>query len=206
MSNRHDEIKNLIKASRNMLSNKNSLNETYEIKKQYGLLTEKRISSDDIFSKINVGKTIEKEIESSSNEKDNKDKGYKNEKSVSYRISGGVLKIYGNTKKEIQLTEDEKAAFQETMDEFITEVSKLVDFNELIILPNDVTWSGRLNDYNLEFDYRVNEENGAYFKVDFLSKISDDIIETMKKLQSYYDKFKSKWSEILGNRKMTKTD
>lgn len=200
MNNRHDEIKNLIKASRNMLSSKNSLYETDEIKKQYGLITEK---DDDIFSKINVGKTIEKEIENTSNKKD---KGYKNEKSVSYRISGGVLKIYGNTKKEMQLTEDEKGAFQETMDEFITEVSKLVDFNELVILPNDVTWSGRLNDYNLEFDYRVNEENGAYFKVDFLSKISDDIIETMKKLKSYYDKFKSKWSEILGNRKMTKTD
>ena len=92
MSNRHDEIKNLIKASRNMLSSKNSLYETDEIKKQYGLITEK---DDDIFSKINVGKTIEKGIENTSNKKD---KGYKNEKSVSYRISGGVLKIYGNTK------------------------------------------------------------------------------------------------------------
>lgn len=198
MSNSHDEIKNLLKASRNMLSSKKTIEESYNIKKKYGILTE----ADNITQKINVAKSIEKDTEQSYEE--DMEETPKKDKSVTYRISGGLLKINGKSSKELQLTEDEKIGFQETMDEFVEEVSSLVDFNELNIYGNDVTWSGNLNDFNLEFDFRVGEENGIYFKVENLSKLTDETLEVLDKLKKYYNKFKSKWGKLLGNRKMTK--
>lgn len=202
MNNSHDEIKKLLNASRKMLSTKESIQESFEIKKQYNLIFEEK--GDDVFKKINVAKSIEKNTTETYD--DDTMINNKRDKSVSYRISGGLLKIIGKTNKELQLTEDEKKAFQETMDEFVDEVSNLVDFNELIILQNDVTWSGTLNDFGIEFDYRVGEENGVYIKMDNLSKLSFEIMEIMEKLKKYYNKFKSKWGDIIGDRKVTKID
>lgn len=199
MSNQHDEIKKLLKASREMLSSPKSIKESQEIKKRYGLITE----VDSIIQKVNVAKSIEKNTEETYDE--DMDEKSSKDKSVAYRISGGILKINGKNTKELQLTEEEKMTFQETMDEFVEEVSSLVDFNELNIYPQDVTWSGVLNDFSLEFDFRVGEENGVYIKIENLAKLSEEILETMNKLKKYYNKFKSKWGKILGNRKMTKT-
>jgi hypothetical protein len=205
MYNSHDEIKKLLKASRIMLSSKSSITESEEIKKRYGIITEAddiKSDSDNVFKKINVAKSIEKSTEDTYEEDKQKTKG--EDKTTTYRISGGLLKIIGKKSKDLQLTEDEKRTFQETMDEFVEEVSNLVDFDELILSQNDVTWSGKLNDFNMEFDYRVGEENGVYIKIDYLSKLSDEILDAMEKLKNYYNKFKNKWAEIMANRKMTK--
>jgi hypothetical protein len=200
--NKHDEIKSLIKASRNMLSNKDSITESNDIRKQYGIINEQTLTSGSsgIIKRTNFAKSIEKDID------DTSDRGEtpKDDKSVTWQISGGLMKVVGKTTQELKLTTDEKAAFQETMDEFVEEVSSLVDFNELIVTRSDVTWSGVLNDFNLGFEYRVNEENGVYFEVENLTKLSDEVSKTMEKLRMYYKKFKAKWSQILGNRKTTK--
>ena len=50
MKNKHDEIKDLLKATRNMLSNSLVKEETERIKKTYGMLTE-----EDVLKKYNVG-------------------------------------------------------------------------------------------------------------------------------------------------------
>ena len=94
-----------------------------------------------------------------------------------YRISGGILALHGKNKTDTDITTDDKLAFQETMDEFVEEVSDLVDFNTLNVYPNNVDWSGKI--------------------------IDEDFLETINKLQQYYQKFKSKWSRILASRKKT---
>ena len=35
-------------------------------------------------------------------------------------------------------------------------------------------------------------------------KADDNFLEQITKLKSFYNKFKSKWSKIIGNRKLTK--
>jgi hypothetical protein len=201
--NKHDEIKSLIKASRNMLSNKDSITESNNIRKQYGIINEQTLDSGSgIIKRTNFAKSIEKDID------DTSDKGEspRDDKSVTWKISGGLMTVIGKTTQELKLTTDEKSAFQETMDEFVEEVSSLVDFNELIVTRTDVTWSGVLNDFNLGFEYRVSEENGVYFEVENLTKLSDEVSKAMEKLRAYYKKFKAKWSQILGNRKTTKIE
>ena len=201
MINSHDEIKNLLKASRTMLSNSNTLEESIRIKKQYGMLTEQDVNmtSGDTTKKLNVGDEIETALNYDEDEETNPEK----DKTQAYRISGGILVIHGKTQTELELTTDEKIAFQETMDEFVTEVSDLVDFNKLNVYPNNVEWSGKIIDFDVEFTYSIGEENGIYIDGDMM-KMDDKFIEFVTKLKSYYEKFKSKWATILASRKKTK--
>lgn len=208
--NKHDEIKNLLKASRTMLSGKNHLTETIDIKKQYGLLTEQGIQSTlgttNPAERMNVGKSIEDNLEDDEEEYETADMGEKkpakDDQKQGYRISGGVLFLHGKEKKDVELTTDEKIAFQETMEEFINEVSDLVEFNALNIYTNNVEWSGKLIDFNIDFVFSIGEESGIYIDGD-MTKIDDEFEELVKKLKTYYQKFKSKWAKILGMRKKT---
>lgn len=201
MTNKHDEIKNLLKAAKTMLADTNSINESIEIKKKYNMITEQGIipTSGDVTKKIDVGTTIEDEVES------DEEKIVKTEKDKKqgYRISGGILMLHGKKQSELDITTDEKVAFQESMNEFVNEVSDLVEFNQLNVYPNTVEWSGKIIEYDIDFIYTIGERNGLYIRGEMINT-DDDFLELIQKLKAYYDKFKSKWSKVLGNRKLTK--
>jgi len=197
MKNTHDEIKQLLRASREMLSN-NNLNEDYErIRSKYGIITEQGIdlTDDNVTKKINITKSVEDTIEDQTDPSKDKKQGY--------RISGGILVLNGKDKKDVELTTDEKVAFQETMEEFVNEVSDLVDFNSLNVFPQNVEWSGKLIEFDLEFFFSIGEENGIYINGDMI-KTDENFLEMIEKLKTYYEKFKSKWAKILASRKKTK--
>jgi len=201
MTNKHDEIKKLLKAAKNMLSNDDTISESLDIRKQYNLITEQGIvpTSGDITKKIDIAKSIEDEIESDEEEL----KKTRRDKKQAFRISGGILVLHGKKQSELELTTDEKSAFQETMNEFVSEVSDLAEFNQLNVYPNRIEWSGKILEFNIEFTYIIGEENGIYIKGDMINT-DDDFLEFIQKLKSYYEKFKSKWAKVLGNRKLTK--
>jgi len=202
MENRHDEIKKLLKSSRSLLDKRTSINEVTEIKRKYGIITEE----DNVTQKLNVAKSIEKEIESD-DRKRNED-----EKSQGYSILNGLLYVFGSTDAELILTEDEKNAFKESMNEFVTEVSDSVDFYPLLLYPKKVKWSGFLNTIGLKFTF-ITDDNVYYsFGSDDeneietipMVKIDDDFKEITNKLETYFNKFQSKWNKIIGDRKKTK--
>ena len=124
------------------------------------------------------------------------------DKTQKYRISGGILALHGKSKTDTDITTDDKLAFQETMDEFVEEVSDLVDFNTLNVYPNNVDWSGKIIDEDIDFTFTIGENSGIYINGDML-KVDEDFLDTINKLQQYYQKFKSKWSRILASRKKT---
>ena len=182
-----------------MLSTKDSINESFNIRKKHNLLSEQEIEfeGDNVTKKISVGDSIEDNI------RKDEEKKRKDEKTQGYRISGGVLYLHGETEKELILTSDEKKAFQETMEEFVNEVSNYTDFGPLNVYKNDVTWEGLINDFGLNFRYSTAEKEGVYIEGDMI-KVDKSFIEFAQKLNSYYEKFKSKWVSIIGTRKETK--
>ena len=196
MNNSHDEIRNLLNASRKMLSNSLVNEDIDSIRQQYNIITEQEsdVSSGDITKKYDVTKSVEDTIEDDNESKDDKTQGY--------RISGGILVLHGKEQTDLELTTDEKVAFQETMDEFISEVSDLVDFNKLNIYPNNVEWSGKLIDYDVDFFLSIGEESGIYINGEMI-KADDEFLEMINKLKTFYEKFKSKWAKILASRKKT---
>jgi hypothetical protein len=200
MNNSHDEIKKLLEASRKLLNNE-VVNE--DIRRQYGLLTEQGVDLTDnnVTSKINVTKSVEDKIDYDTADTEDELES-EDDKMQAYRISGGLLVLHGKEQTDLELTTDEKTAFQETMDEFVTDVSDMVDFNKLNVYSNNVEWSGKLIEFDIEFFFSIGEENGVYFNGEML-KADDEFLELITKLKTYYEKFKSKWASILASRKKT---
>ncbi len=157
-------------------------------------------------TQINVAKDIEDKINSDTEYEtaDNSTEQESKEDIVQkYRVSGGILALHGKDKSDVEITSDDKLAFQQSMDEFVEEVSDLVDFNVLNVYPNNVQWSGYLIDDELEFIFTIGEDSGIYINADYI-KIDQDFMNSLTKLQQYYQKFKSKWGKVIASRKKTK--
>lgn len=187
MNERYDEIKKLVKNSRMLMEQLNA----------------------EKLGPVNVAKSIEDKIDDDELEYETsgipKGKEAEDEYVQKYRISGGIIAIHGKDKAETDITTDDKVAFQETMDDFIEEVSDLVDFNQLNLYPNTVEWSGKIIDRDLDFIYTIGESSGTYINGNML-KVDDDTLDTINKLKTFYEKFKSKWSKVLSSRKQTTPD
>jgi len=186
-------IKNQIKTMRDLVHNSNPMVKEHvkHIKEKY--LIKEEDSPRDI-TRPNVPQSTEQEIE------DNE--GMPDDVSQGYRISGGVLVIHGDDRKEVELTTEDKSAFQETMDEFVNEVSDLANFGQLNVYKNNVEWSGVVVDYDVEFYYTIGESNGIYISGEMM-KLDENLLDMVTKLQTYYEKFKSKWAKVLASRKKT---
>jgi len=209
MSN-YEEIKQLLKASKSMLSSKKTISENKVIGSKYGIILEQDEieieEPNNITKKDNPYDSIEREIEQDEYETADSKEGKESitkDKKKGYRVSGGLIYIHGKTTKDLQLTTDDKVAFQESMDEFVNEVAEIVDFNKLNLYPNNVEWSGKITEYDLEFFFSIGESNGVYINGTMM-KIDENFLDTLNKLRTYYEKFKTKWSKVISSRKKTK--
>lgn len=198
--NNYEEIKSLLKASKTLLGGEKLVKEEINIKNIYGILTEEDTTQIDTIADIES--KIESDQKNDNNNKDD-DEENKKEKQRAYRISGGILVIHSKDKNKLQLTTDDKAAFQETMDEFINDISKITDFNKLNVYENNVEWSGKITEMDIEFFMSIGENNGVYINGDMI-KLDEEFTNMVTSLKTFYDKFKSKWSKIITDRKKTK--
>jgi hypothetical protein len=151
--------------------------------------------------KINPMKDIKKSAEYETADSEDKETR-KSERKKSYRISGGILVLHGDSEVDVQLTTDDKKAFQESMDEFVSEVAEIVDFNKLNVYKNNVEWSGKVTEMDIEFFFSIGETKGVYINGTMI-KLDDEFLEFVGKLQTYYEKFKSKWSKVIASKKKT---
>ena len=191
----NQDIREQIKKIRDLVNSKNPIvtEHIQEIKKTY-LVEQPVKDTPKIDDRYNVPSAVEDEIQ------DNE--GKKSEFEQGYRISGGLLVLHGNSTKDTELNTDDKKNFQETMDEFVSEVSDLVNFGQLNVYDNNVDWSGKIVDFDLDFYFSIGESNGIYVSGDMV-KVDENFLDTINKLQTFYEKFKSKWDKVLASRKKT---
>jgi hypothetical protein len=192
LENSYDEMKSLLKKSK-MLFEQYSDNGRINTADSIANKIRSSVSNDAI-----VGGEEQGDV-NNQNPKTLKSSG----KQQKYKISGGIFVLHGDTRSEVDnITTDDKSSFQETMDEFVEEVSDLVDFDELHLYKNSVEWGGKLIDDNITFLYTIGENGGVYISADIV-KIDEDFLSIITKLEQYYQKFKSKWSKMLAIRKKT---
>jgi len=192
LENSYDEMKSLLKKSKML----------FEQYSETGRINTVDSIANKIRSSVSDDAIVGDEQEDETNQE-----GIKTSKTSSkqqkYKISGGIFVLHGDTRAEVDnITTDDKSSFQETMDEFIEEVSDLVDFDELHLYKNSVEWGGKLIDDNINFLYTIGENGGVYISADIV-KIDDDFLSIITKLEQYYQKFKSKWAKMLAIRKIT---
>jgi len=183
---RYDEIKSLLRKSRVLLEQETQIDVAKDL--------ESRIKQDNEYDTAET----EPKIDDNAGEKSSP-----SDKVQKYRISGGILALHGKDRSQLDITSDEKIAFQETMDEFVDEVSDLVDFGVLNVYTNNVEWSGKVIDEDLEFILTIGEDSGIYINGQMV-KVDQEFLDMINKLQQFYQKFKSKWGKVLASRKKTK--
>tara|TARA_R110002012_G_scaffold255557_1_gene435556 strand:+ start:1464 stop:2000 length:537 start_codon:yes stop_codon:yes gene_type:complete len=154
---------------------------------------------DEMKSLLNKSKKLFEQVEKD----DNLDMQRDEEKIKEYEVSSGKIIVHGYTTTDITLTDEEKNTYQETMDDFIEQVSDLVDYNSLNIYDNNVEWSGVLVKYDTEFFYTVGERNGVYITGSMI-KVDAEMLEMLNNLKDYYQIFSAKWAKVLADRKSTK--
>jgi len=191
--NNYEEIKNLIEASRKALSKNINESSKKQIRKQYGLLNEQKEEEVDVDIDADVS------FDEKRPKKDSDEIGKPKDKQKTYKIQGNLMVLNGKTEADIQLTTDEKNAFVETIDEFRNEVAELAEFDKLKVYHDNVEWSGKILELDLEFFYTIKEPNGIYINGEMM-KLDEKYLEMIPKIQSFYEKFKNKWSKIVSSR------
>ena len=193
--NKYDEIQSLLNASRRALGGNLQESQNRDILKKYSILTEQPVEKE-------LGQEFEEDKKDETEKKDSEDIGKPKDKQKMFKIQGNVLVLHGNEKSDIQLTTDEKNAFIESVDEFRTNVAELVEFDKMNVFPENVEWKGKILELNLNFFYTINEPHGIYLNGDMV-KIDEEYLEIVGKLQSNYEKFKTKWGKIVSSRQKT---
>ena len=193
--NNYEEIKNLIEASRRALSKNINESSKKQIRKQYGLLIEQNEEEEEVDFEIDAEETFDDKKP----KKDSDEIGKPKDKQKTYKIQGNLLVLNGKTEADIQLTTDEKNAFVETVDEFRNDVAELAEFDKLKVYQDNVEWSGKILELDLEFFYTIKEPNGIYINGEMM-KLDEKYLEMIPKIQSFYEKFKNKWSKIVSSR------
>jgi len=164
---------------------------------------------DDMKNMLNISRSLNEQtqfdIEMDSNDGIDVQKKRDKEKTKTYTISSGKLIIHGERTSELNLTSEEQNTYQETMDDFIEQVSDLVDYRALQLYRNNVEWGGRLVKEDLDFFFSLGESNGVFISGNMV-RVDNDFVETIEKLRSFYDIFSAKWANVLANRKITDTD
>lgn len=121
-----------------------------------------------------------------------------NKKGSSYDVDGNTIIINRKNPLKRDLNEDEKKAFIETVDDFKLTVSSMVEFYPFNIFDGDIEWSGKILDEGIDFIISLGISNGIYID-NTVSIITDSYVETVKKLNEFFLKFKEKWSQIINS-------
>ena len=74
---------------------------------------------------------------------------------------------------------------------FLEAVSRVVRFNPMKIYKENVEWSGFLIRERVDWVFSLDETVGCYIDTEDLFQLTDESLETLRKLRAYYDI----WSE-----------
>lgn len=128
------------------------------------------------------------------------------EKTKEYTVSGGKIIVHGTNEQDLVLTQEEQNAFQETMDDFVEQVSDMAEYHPLNIYKNNVEWSGDLLKFDVRFYYSIAEVDGTYIGNANMIKVDPEFLELLQKLKNFFKMFETKWAKILASRRTTESN
>jgi hypothetical protein len=109
-----------------------------------------------------------------------------------HELKKNPIKLNENSEQKIELDQDNT---KEEEKKFRNVVSPRVEFNRMFVYPNasNVEWSGKFTDTNVEWVYSLDDATGVYISGD-LVRLSESMMETLKKLTGYYATWSSEWA------------
>ena len=95
-----------------------------------------------------------------------------------------------------EVTPDEQ---REEENKFKDTISKLVKFEKIKVYQQNVEWSGELIREKVRWVYSLSENNACYISIENedMLQLTNEVIETFKKLKGYYDVWADEWGARL---------
>lgn len=115
-------------------------------------------------------------------------------------INGVDIYMNSTDEMDLEIKTDEKAKISQLIDDFKNDVSELNDSMRITIQPNSFKMEGKIITNNLEFVFSAGTDSGLDLTNTSMLKIDDNVLETIKKLKLYLNKFNSVAEEILAYR------
>lgn len=110
------------------------------------------------------------------------------------------VKIHSTDQEDLSLSDEEKASLNQLVQNFKSQVSELVNFEEgFNIYVDSVRLDGSIED-DLSFVLIAGNERGLYLNANML-KIESETVDTINKLEKFQHTFEDVVVEIMNNRK-----
>jgi len=110
------------------------------------------------------------------------------------------VKIHSTDQEDLSLSDEEKASLNQLVQNFKSQVSELVNFEEgFNIYVDSVRLDGTIEN-DLSFVFIAGNERGLYLNANML-KIEAETVETINKLEKFQHTFEDVVMEIMNNRK-----
>lgn len=99
-----------------------------------------------------------------------------------------------------ELTEEQKNAISQIVDNFREQVSQIVEFDPgMTISENQIRMDGNLTDEDVKFTYIAGQEEGLYINAEML-KIEQEIVDVISKLSKFEITFKTSVEPMITSR------
>ena len=98
-------------------------------------------------------------------------------------------------KGDIDLSQDDLAAYNEEEKNFRRNVTPRTKFNRFKLYPEsqNVEFSGEFTDNRIEWFYSLDDTKGVYITADLL-QLNDQTLKQIQKLVAYYDTWSNEWA------------
>jgi hypothetical protein len=121
---------------------------------------------------------------------------------VDYTVINDVeVKIHSSDKNDMIISDEEKQAISQLIDNFRQQVAELAEFEEgFNITTDEVRLDGTISDKDISFVYVVGSESGVYVNSN-MTKLDPETIQVMDKLEKFYHTFSDSANDFILNRK-----
>lgn len=116
-------------------------------------------------------------------------------------INNVDVEIHSDDTQDLTLKDEEKGQISQLIDDFRSKVSEIAELEKLDLYNNSGKLTGKIEKFNLQFMLSAGDDEGLYIQNTEMLKIDDESLDTINKLKTFLEKFKSTINILLVNRK-----
>lgn len=121
---------------------------------------------------------------------------------IDYNVVNDVeVKLHSSDEADLEVSQEEKSALSQLVDNFRTQVTEIADFEEgFNIYPQSIRLDGSIPDMDISFVFIAGDERGLYINAD-MTELNQESIEILNKLNKFQHTYEDVVNQMIVSRK-----
>ena len=121
---------------------------------------------------------------------------------IDYNVVNDVeVKLHSSDEADLEVSQEEKTALSQLVDNFRTQVTEIADFEEgFNIYPQSIRLDGSIPDMDISFVFIAGDERGLYINAD-MTELNQESIEILNKLNKFQHTYEDVVNQMIVSRK-----